>query len=98
MLKHPKSKVIVLDTRESEMMYDLLFTANDVFKTLREKAGRDGEISVAEATDIILKFQNTLLKTSDILSIVAESIDYPYHESIMFAKLRDTATKGKGSV
>lgn len=94
LLKHPNSRVIVLESKESEMMFDLLINTNDIFKNLRQRAGKEGEISVEEATDIISKFQNTLLKTSDILSIVSESIEYPYSEPIAFARMRINSEKG----
>lgn len=94
LLKHPNSRVIILESKESEMMFDLLMNANDIFKNLRQKAGKEGEISIEEATDIISKFQNTLLKTSKILEIVSESLGYPYNEPIAFARMRINSEKG----
>jgi len=93
MLKKSNSKVVYLDTREAELMYELLIKTNDVFKSLR-KAG-DNEIEFSEADAIIKKFQNMMLKTSDVLSFISEKTGKEYSEPFMLAKIRNDLSKGE---
>lgn len=88
MIKKQNSKIVYLDTKEAEIMYELLVKTNDVFKNLLKKAGAGG-IDFDEATAIREKFQNMMLKTSDVLSLISDKIGVEYQEPFMLAKIRD---------
>ena len=92
MIKKANSKIVYIDTKETELMFELLIKTNDVFKELRSKAG-DEEIDIETANSIISKFQNTILKTSGILELISENIGYKYNEPLHIAKLRSDKEK-----
>jgi len=90
MIKKQNSKIVYLDTKEAEMMYELLIKTNDVFKKLLKKAGAGG-MDFDEAAATREKFQNMLLKTSDVLSLISDKTGEEYHEPFLLAKIRDAA-------
>lgn len=90
MIKKQNSKIVYLDTKEAELMYELLVKTNDVFKNLLKKAGAGG-MDFDEATAIREKYQNMMLKTSDVLSLISDKTGDEYHEPFMLAKIRDAA-------
>jgi|GEM_PF-3014685 len=92
MLKKSNSKIIYLDCKEAELMYELLIKTNDVFKALRK--AEVNEIEFSQADEIIKKFQSMMLKTSDVLSFISKKTAKPYSEPFMLAKIRnDLSTK-----
>jgi len=92
MLKKQNSKIVYLDTKEAEMMYELLIKTNDVFKKLLKKAGAGG-MDFDEANSTREKFQNMLLKTSDVLSLISDKTGEEYYEPFLLAKIRDAKEK-----
>lgn len=92
MLKKRNSKVVYLDTKESELMYELLIKTNDVFKDLLKKAGAGG-LDFDEAMAIREKFQSMMIKTSDVLNLISDKTGKEYDEPFVLAKIRKDAAK-----
>lgn len=95
MLKKTNSKIVYLDTQESELMYELLIKTNEVFKDLTKNAGM-GKLEFDEALEIREKFKNMMIKTSDVLSFISSKNDKEYAEPFVISKLRnDIVNKGE---
>ncbi|KIM06058.1 MAG: hypothetical protein KN64_00705 [Sulfurovum sp. AS07-7] len=90
MIKKQNSKIVYLDTKEAEMMYELLIKTNDIFKKILKKAGAGG-MNLNEAIATREKFQNMLLRTSDVLNLISTKTGVEYHEPFLLAKIRDAA-------
>lgn len=95
MLKKENSKVIYIDTKEAELMYELLIKTNDVFKNIIKKAGAGG-LDFEEAKSIRDKFQTMMFKTSDVLKVISNKTDVEYNEPFMLAKIRNEIEQNRG--
>lgn len=91
MLQKANSRVLYLDTREAELMYELLIKTNDIFKELRKTGG--SRIDFDEADAIIKKFQGMMLKISDVLDFISERTGADYSEPFLIAKIRNDSQK-----
>lgn len=78
MLKKKNAKIVLSQTKETDMLLDLAQKTDTIFLKLRSLAGNELEY---EQVDILLKsWENIMIRTSDALKNISAKIDLEYIE------------------
>lgn len=87
LLKKKNSKIVLVDTIESEALVDLSIKTNEIFLKLRKSAGVSIDYETVDNT--IKIWSEIMIKTSQSLEKIAGKIEIEYTEPASISILRN---------
>lgn len=93
LLKKRNSKIVLVETKESETIIDLANKANDVFLKLKKSAGVT--LDYKSVDEMIRLWNFVMIKTSDTLEKISEKVELEYSEPASIALLKEIMENSK---
>lgn len=85
-LENPFSRVCVVRTQESEMLYSLINGCDNIFKRIKNRVGVDLDFEIYN--EFCAEWAKEMVKLSDILAIVAEKNNIQYGEPFLIKNFK----------
>lgn len=85
-LENPFSRVSIIKTQESEMLYSLINGCDNVFRKIKNRVGVDLDFELYN--EFCSEWAKEMVKLSDILAIVAEKNNIPYGEPFLIKNFK----------